>query len=63
MKKTIYLVVAGMLLIVSFFLTSNFAFEFHDTYFIIGYASFLRALAILFMAIWLILFFSKRTAK
>ncbi|SOD12932.1 hypothetical protein [Pedobacter xixiisoli] len=62
MKNTLLILVAA-LLVVSFFLANNFAFEFHYTYYIVDYASILRGIAMLLVVIWLILFFTKRTAK
>jgi len=62
MKKTL-LISAPTLLVVSFFLASNFAFEFHDTYYMVDYASLLRGIAMLLLAAWLILFITKRTSK
>ncbi|MDQ8003413.1 MAG: hypothetical protein REI64_01360 [Pedobacter sp.] len=54
MKKTL-LISAATLLVVA----SNFAFEFHDTYYIVDYASLLRGIAMLLVVVWLILFFTK----
>lgn len=62
MKKILIILVAT-LLIISFFLANNFAFEFHDTYYIIDYASVLRGIVMLIVVIWLILFFTKRKQR